>query len=141
MTVVEIKKEFIKRFGGDEKDVRVFASPGRVNLIGEHIDYNGGSVLPAAITLGTTIAARPRDDRKLVMEATDLTDHVVVELDKIDELVDFANKLEEACIDTLKDGIMTKDLVGLVVPGTKTTAVNSKDFILAIRERLAAKLA
>ncbi len=63
------------------------------------------------------------------------------ELDDLADLVDFANKLEEACIDTLMDGIMTKDLVGLVVPGTKTTAVNSKDFILAIRERLAAKLA
>ena len=85
MTVAELKKEFIKRFGGNESDVRIFASPGRVNLIGEHIDYNGGSVLPAAITLGTTIAARVRSDRKLVMEATDLTDHVEVELDKIDD--------------------------------------------------------
>ncbi len=85
MTVTELKKEFIKRFGGDVNDVRIFASPGRVNLIGEHIDYNGGSVLPAAITLGTTIATRVRADRKLVMEATDLTDHVVVELDKIDD--------------------------------------------------------
>lgn len=84
MTVAELKKEFIKRFGGNETDVRVFASPGRVNLIGEHIDYNGGSVLPAAITLGTTIAARVREDRKLVMEATDLTDHVEVDLDNID---------------------------------------------------------
>jgi isocitrate dehydrogenase len=63
------------------------------------------------------------------------------ELDKIDELVDFANKLEEACIDTLKDGIMTKDLVGLVDAGVKTTAVNSIGFIKAIRERLEAKLA
>lgn len=84
MTVTELKKEFVKRFGGNEADVRIFASPGRVNLIGEHIDYNGGSVLPAAITLGTTIAARPRNDGKLVMEATDLPDHVVVELDNID---------------------------------------------------------
>lgn len=84
MTVSEIKKEFVKRFGGNEAEVRIFASPGRVNLIGEHIDYNGGSVLPAAITLGTTVAARPRNDRKLVMEATDLPDHVVVELDNID---------------------------------------------------------
>lgn len=88
MTVTELKKEFIKRFGGNESEVRVFASPGRVNLIGEHIDYNGGSVLPAAITLGTTIAARPRADRKLVMEATDLNDHVIVELDKIDDYKD-----------------------------------------------------
>ena len=63
------------------------------------------------------------------------------ELDGLDELVDFANKLEEACIDTLNDGIMTKDLVGLVSEGYTATAVNSIGFIKAIRERLEAKLA
>ena len=63
------------------------------------------------------------------------------ELDGLDELVSFADKLEEACIDTLNDGIMTKDLVGLVSEGYTATAVNSIGFIKAIRERLEAKLA
>ena len=63
------------------------------------------------------------------------------ELDGLGELVDFANKLEEACIDTLNDGIMTKDLVGLISEGYTATAVNSIGFIKAIRERLEAKLA
>ena len=63
------------------------------------------------------------------------------ELDELPELVAFANKLEEACIDTLNDGIMTKDLVGLVSEGYTATAVNSIGFIKAIRERLEAKLA
>ena len=63
------------------------------------------------------------------------------ELDGLCDLVDFANKLEEACIDTLNDGIMTKDLVGLVSEGYTATAVNSIGFIKAIRERLEAKLA
>lgn len=58
------------------------------------------------------------------------------ELDKLKALVDYADKLEAACIQTLNDGIMTKDLVNLVEPGFKAVAVNSKDFILAIRERL-----
>ena len=62
------------------------------------------------------------------------------ELDNLDELVDFANKLEEACIDTLNDGIMTKDLVGLVSEGYEAHAVNSIGFIKAIRERLKKKL-
>ena len=62
------------------------------------------------------------------------------ELDSLPELVDFADKLEEACIDTLNDGIMTKDLVGLVDEGVKAQAVNSIGFIKAIRERLEAKL-
>jgi len=63
------------------------------------------------------------------------------ELDGLSDLVNFANKLEEACIDTLNDGIMTKDLVGLVSEGYTATAVNSIGFIKAIRERLEAKLA
>lgn len=63
------------------------------------------------------------------------------ELDDLPELIDFANKLEEACIDTLNDGIMTKDLVGLVSEGYEAHAVNSIGFIKAIRERLEAKLA
>ncbi len=63
------------------------------------------------------------------------------ELDELDELVKFADALEAACIDTLNAGIMTKDLVGLVLPGTKTTAVTSLAFIKAIRENLEKKLA
>ena len=62
------------------------------------------------------------------------------ELDELSELISFADKLEEACIDTLNQGIMTKDLVGLVVEGTKTQAVNSIDFIKAIRANLEEKL-
>ncbi len=63
------------------------------------------------------------------------------ELDGLTDLVEFADKLEEACIDTLNDGIMTKDLTGLVSEGTKVTAVNSAAFIAAIRQRLEKKLA
>ena len=65
------------------------------------------------------------------------------ELDKLPELMTFADKLEAACIQTLDDGIMTKDLVGLVIPEykDKVRAVNSKEFIAAIRERLEASIA
>ena len=63
------------------------------------------------------------------------------ELDGLAELVGFADALEGACIDTLNDGIMTKDLIGLVVEGTKVTSATSREFILAIKERLAKRLA
>lgn len=63
------------------------------------------------------------------------------ELDKLPELVGFGQKLEEACFETLNDGIMTKDLVNLVEPGFKATAVNSEEFLDAIAKRLEAKLA
>ena len=62
------------------------------------------------------------------------------ELDELSELVAFADKLENACIETLNQGIMTKDLVGLVVEGTPTKAVNSIDFIKAIRKNLESML-
>ncbi len=57
-------KEFKKVFG-DTEGVKVFFAPGRVNLIGEHTDYNGGPVFSCALTIGTYGAARLRNDRKL----------------------------------------------------------------------------
>ena len=47
-----------KEIFGDEGDIRVYFAPGRVNLIGEHTDYNGGHVFPCALTIGTYMAAR-----------------------------------------------------------------------------------
>ena len=58
------------------------------------------------------------------------------ELDGTPELCAFADRLEAACFKTLYDGIMTKDLVSLVVPGTQVKAVNTKEFIASIRERM-----
>ena len=62
------------------------------------------------------------------------------QLDGLEDLVSFADKLEKACVETLNDGIMTKDLVGLVDQGFHATAVTSAEFIAAIRGRLEAKL-
>lgn len=62
------KQELIAKFEeiyGKGGDIRVFFAPGRVNLIGEHTDYNGGHVFPCALTLGTYGVARKRKDRKL----------------------------------------------------------------------------
>ena len=61
------------------------------------------------------------------------------ELDEIPELCSFADNLEAACIETLNDGIMTKDLVGLVDEGVSAVAVNTAGFIAAVKERLVAK--
>ncbi len=59
-----VLKKFEELFG-DVQGVNVYFAPGRVNLIGEHTDYNGGHVFPCALTIGTYAAARKRDDRKL----------------------------------------------------------------------------
>lgn len=60
----KLRTEFEKKFGKLE-DVRTYFAPGRVNLIGEHTDYNGGHVFPCALTLGTYGVARKREDKKL----------------------------------------------------------------------------
>lgn len=57
--------DLFEKVFGDTKDVNVYFAPGRVNLIGEHTDYNGGHVFPCALTIGTYGAVRKRNDNKL----------------------------------------------------------------------------
>lgn len=59
-----VLEKFKELFGG-EGDIGVYFAPGRVNLIGEHTDYNGGHVFPCALTIGTYGAVRKRADKKL----------------------------------------------------------------------------
>lgn len=61
-----LRENFIKIYGNSDKEVRMFASPARINIIGEHIDYNGGKVFPAAIDKYLYCAIRKRDDSKIV---------------------------------------------------------------------------
>ena len=55
-----LKEEFFRLYGDRDKDPVLFYSPGRVNLIGEHTDYNGGYVFPCALDFGTTLLERSR---------------------------------------------------------------------------------
>ncbi|MGN7357908.1 galactokinase [Paenibacillus sp. SAF-054] len=95
MKVDSLKKQFIEKYGESKKDVEVFLAPGRVNLIGEHIDYNGGYVLPAALEFGTTLLARQRDDEKIHLATTNFPyekEFTLKELgkEKTGEWVDYA---------------------------------------------------
>ncbi|MFC0211826.1 galactokinase [Paenibacillus chartarius] len=65
-----LKKRFIEIHGGTEEGIRVFHAPGRVNLIGEHTDYNGGYVFPGALTFGTTMLLRKRADDQVSLAST-----------------------------------------------------------------------
>jgi galactokinase len=61
---------------------RIYRAPGRVNLIGEHTDYNDGFVMPVAIDLCTWVAIEPRDDRKLFIYSENFSDGVEFDLDQ-----------------------------------------------------------
>lgn len=68
--VEQLKEQFVGLHGGSAADIRVFFAPGRVNLIGEHTDYNGGYVFPAALTFGTFMLIRKREDDTIRLAST-----------------------------------------------------------------------
>ena len=84
-----MKQKLIAKFKelfGKEGDIRAYFAPGRVNLIGEHTDYNGGHVFPCALTIGTYGIARKREDRELRFYSMNF-DSVGVITTSLDDLV------------------------------------------------------
>ncbi len=81
MDISKLIERFFQLYG--KGDVKAFFSPGRVNLIGEHIDYNGGYVLPCAIDLGTYGLVRKRDDNKIRLASENIGLKVEVDIDDL----------------------------------------------------------
>jgi galactokinase len=77
MTVGELSERFQREF---HTAPRIFSAPGRVNLIGEHTDYNDGFVLPTAIGFSTRIAISPRTDDKLALRSTEFPESFAFDL-------------------------------------------------------------
>jgi galactokinase len=83
--LAQLRSDFINTFG-DGNDVRMFFAPGRVNLIGEHTDYNGGHVFPCALSVGTYAIGRLRSDDKVRLFSKNFTDLGIIEFN-LNELV------------------------------------------------------
>ena len=82
-----MKETVLKKFAevfGDTEGVSVYFAPGRVNMIGEHTDYNGGHVFPCALTIGTYAAARKREDYKLRFYSMNFENLGVIESSIVD---------------------------------------------------------
>jgi len=80
MELKELEQRFFEIFTGETGQTpKVFFSPGRINLIGEHIDYNGGFVFPAAITFGTYAVVTERSDNKVAIYSGNFADDGLVE--------------------------------------------------------------
>ena len=78
----EMIQLFKNEYGVDNREIKTFLSPGRVNLIGEHIDYNGGFVFPGALTVGIYAALSLREDRKIRMRSKNVAGEVIIDLDE-----------------------------------------------------------
>lgn len=73
---------------GDSPRMRVFACPGRINIIGEHIDYNGGHVLPAAVNKHVYLAVTPNNDNIIRFHSVDFGDPFEIHIDNIGDMND-----------------------------------------------------
>ena len=83
MEVKEMKQAFAKAYG--KEATAVYFSPGRVNLIGEHTDYNGGSVFPCALSFGTYLLLAPNGTQTMRFKSLNMPEVVEVPVDKITE--------------------------------------------------------
>ncbi|TDE16601.1 galactokinase [Dyadobacter psychrotolerans] len=80
----QIKDKYFRKFGEDDSvQPRVFRSPGRINLIGEHTDYNNGFVLPASVDKAVYFVISPRTDSQVILHAADLDETYSFSLDDL----------------------------------------------------------
>lgn len=75
-----LTEQFYANFQVNEEVLQHYFAPGRVNIIGEHIDYNGGPVMPVAISMGVYVVARKRTDNKLHFKSVSHQKELIVDL-------------------------------------------------------------
>ena len=116
----KVKQEFEEKFG-NYGDIRTYFAPGRVNLIGEHTDYNGGHVFPCALTLGTYGVVRKREDNQLRFYSMNFDKIGVVQSDLNDlkpyKEADWTNYLKGVMWAFEKRGFVMSNGLDIVING------------------------
>ncbi len=97
-----VSQTFTARYG---EGATLFASPGRINLIGEHTDYNGGFVFPGAVDKGIVAAIRPNDTARVRLYSIDMDEEVIFGLEEADKPTpSWAHYIFGVCRETIKRG-------------------------------------
>lgn len=104
MDIETVRNRFVKHFDGQTGSV--YASPGRINLIGEHTDYNGGFVFPGAIDKGMIAEIKPNGTKKVLAYSIDLKDFVEFGLEEKDApKASWAKYIFGVCREMIKRGV------------------------------------
>ncbi len=85
MNLEQLIQQFLKLYGKTSEKIAVYFSPGRVNLIGEHTDYNGGYVFPCALSYGTYLLIRKTSDNQVKFASTNFNFSAVVDVKEINK--------------------------------------------------------
>ena len=117
----QLRQSYLKLFGNSNK-LNTFFAPGRINLIGEHLDYNGGHVFPCALDRGTYAIVSSRTDKKLQLYSTNFSNMGIVEIDltqplKFDPAHDWANYVKGMCNVFAENGYYLPYGLNIVISG------------------------
>ena len=133
----DLARSFVARFG---RPPRIARAPGRVNLIGEHTDYNDGFVMPMALDRATWVAAAPRDDHTIVVRSEDYDETATIELHSVG--ADPSTLVASMLKDELRAGPCVRPYWGRYVYGVATLLQSSgADMMIASDVPIGAGLA
>ncbi|HVF84821.1 MAG TPA: galactokinase [Abditibacteriaceae bacterium] len=113
MNMQDLRDTFVQHFGDDSAAFTVRA-PGRVNLIGEHVDYNDGLVLPMALSLQTMLRVRPRADQTVRLYATEFNEEQSFSLDSVQKTGSWIDYVQGVADELQKRGLTLQGFEGII---------------------------
>ena len=135
MCIEKLKEQFVHLYG--EGECKIYFAPGRVNLIGEHVDYNGGRVFPCALSYGTYLVFRERQDDSIFFASENFEYKTRIQATKITKGNDEWVKYPMGVIDQFhQKGIQTKGMEllfsGNIPNGAGLSSSASVELVIAV---------